>query len=41
MLEGSFNVKKDINKIPRVILDGKKKRIFFDYDLEKFLEEIE
>jgi len=36
----SFNIRKDINKIPRVILDGKKKRVFFEYDLEKFLEEI-
>lgn len=36
----SFNIKKDINKIPRVILDGKKQRIFFDYNLKKFLEEI-
>ena len=36
----SFNIKKDINKIPRVILDGEKKRVFFEYDLEKFLEEI-
>lgn len=37
----SFNIRKDINKIPRVILDGKKKRIYFEYNLEKFLEEIE
>jgi len=34
----SFNIRKDINKIPRIILDGVKKRVFFDYDLEKFLE---
>ena len=36
----SFNVKKDINKISRVIIDGKKKRVFFEYNLEKFLGEI-
>lgn len=36
----SFNIRKDINKIPRVILDGDKKRVFFEYDLEKFLEEL-
>ena len=36
----SFNIRKDINKIPRVILDGEKKRIFFEYNLEKFMEDI-
>ena len=36
----SFNIKKDINKMPVVYLDGIKKRIFFEYDLEKFLEDI-
>lgn len=43
MLENSyksFNVRKDMNKIPRVILNGKKKRVFFEYDLERFMEEI-
>lgn len=36
----SFNIRKDINEIPIVILDGEKKRVFFEYDLEKFMEEI-
>lgn len=36
----SFNIKKDINKIPVIEIEGIKKRIFFEYDLEKFLKEI-
>ena len=43
MLEDTYksvNIRKDINKIPRVILDGEKKRVFFEYDLEKFLEDM-
>ena len=36
----SFNIKKDINKIPITEIEGNKKRIFFDYNLEKFLEDI-
>lgn len=36
----SFNAKKDLETIPISIIHGDKKRIFFEYDLEKFLEEI-
>ena len=36
----SFNVVKDINKVEKVYIDGKKKRVLFEYNLEKFLEEI-
>lgn len=37
----SFNPKTDLQKIPTSIITGKKKRVFFEYDLESFLEEIE
>ena len=37
----SFNVKKDLEAIPISIINGVKKRTFFKYDLEQFLEEIE
>ena len=33
----SFNIKKDI---PSTIVYGKKRRVFFDYDLRSFLKEI-
>lgn len=36
----SFNINKDIDKIPLIELEGKKKRILFEYNLKKFLEEI-
>lgn len=36
----SFNIMKDINKIPVTEIDGIKKRVFFEYNLEKFLEDI-
>ena len=36
----SFNAKKDLDKIPTCEICGTKKKIFFKYDLEKFLEEI-
>ena len=36
----SFNIRKDINKCEKVYINGIKKRVFFEYDLEKFLEEI-
>ena len=36
----SFNVKTDIKTIPTVLIEGKKKRIFFEYNLNKFLEDI-
>ena len=35
----SFKIK-DINSVPCVYINGHKKKIFFEYDLEKFLEEI-
>lgn len=36
----SFNIKNDLEAIPIQIIDGTKKRVFFEYNLEKFLEEI-
>ena len=36
----AFNVNRDIEVIPISIIDGTKKRVFFEYDLKKFLEEI-
>lgn len=36
----SFNPSKDLETTPVVELIGKKKRVFFEYDLEKFLEDI-
>lgn len=36
----SFNVKIDIKTIPTVLIEGKKKRVFFEYNLDKFLEEV-
>ena len=36
----SFNVKTDIKTIPTVLIESKKKRIFFEYNLDKFLEEV-
>lgn len=37
----SFNINKDINKFPFIEIEGKKKRTFFDYNLDEFLKEIE
>ena len=37
----SFNPKTDLEKIPTSLITGKKKRVFFEYDLKSFLEEIE
>ena len=36
----SFNAKNDITAMPVYIINGKKKKTFFDYNLEEFLEEI-
>lgn len=36
----SFNAKNDLEAIPTTQIKGVKKRLFFNYDLEKFLEEI-
>lgn len=36
----SFNVIKDINKCEKVYIDGEKKKVFFEYNLQKFLEEL-
>lgn len=36
----SFNPKTDLDKIPTCLIIGTKKRVFFEYDLESFLEEI-
>lgn len=36
----SFNIIKDINKIPLYEIEGNKKRVFYQYNLEKFLNEI-
>lgn len=35
----SINVK-DLDKIPHIVVSGKKKRIYFDYDMSKFLEDL-
>ena len=37
----SFNIKKDLNKVEKVYIDGTKKRVFFDYDLSTFLDAID
>lgn len=36
----SFNVKKDINKVEKLYVEGIKKRVFFEYDLKSFLEDL-
>lgn len=36
----SFNIKTDIDEISVVEITGTKKRVFFEYNLEQFLEEI-
>lgn len=36
----SFNLRTDIKTIPTVLIEGKKKRVFFEYNLNKFLEDI-
>lgn len=36
----SFNVSKDMDKIPLYELEGYKKRTFYEYNLEKFLNDI-
>lgn len=35
----SLNIK-DLNKIPHILIKGKKKRVYFDYDMEQFLKEL-
>lgn len=35
----SLNVK-DLEKIPHLVIAGKKKRIYFDYDMSKFLDDL-
>lgn len=36
----SFNVVKDINKVEKVYIEGEKRRVFFEYDLEDFLRSV-
>jgi hypothetical protein len=36
----SYNIIKDIDKFQVIEIQGTKKRVFFDYDLEDFLERI-
>lgn len=36
----SFNINKSIQLVPTIEIKSKKKKVFFEYDLEKFLEEI-
>ena len=36
----SFNINNRIKDLDYIEIQGKKKRVFFEYDLEKFLEEI-
>lgn len=36
----SFNINKDTKTIPCIYIDGKKQRVFFKYNLDKFLEEV-
>lgn len=36
----SFNVNIDIHKIPTIEIEGKKKRVLFEYNLEKLLEDL-
>lgn len=36
----SFNPKIDLDKIPTCLIEGIKKRVFFEYNLKKFLEDI-
>ena len=35
----SINIK-DLDKIEHIKIEGKKKRVYFDYDMQKFLEEL-
>ena len=35
----SLNIK-DLNKIPHILIKGKKKRVYFNYDMEQFLKEL-
>lgn len=36
----SFNIKKDINKVEKLYVEGIKKRVFFEYDLKQLLEDL-
>ena len=36
----SFNINKDINVIPTIELSGKKKKVFFEYDMNKFIKDV-
>lgn len=35
----SLNIK-DLDKIPHLVVSGRKKRVYFDYDMNKFLEDL-
>ena len=35
----SLNIK-DLDKIPHLIVPGEKKRVYFEYDMNKFLEDL-
>ena len=35
----SINIK-DLDKVPHLVIPGKKKRIYFDYDMKQFLEDL-
>lgn len=35
----SLNIK-DLEKIPHLVINGKKKRVYFDYDMAQFLEDL-
>lgn len=35
----SLNIK-DLNKIPHIVVPGKKKRVYFEYDMKHFLEDL-
>lgn len=38
-LHKSINVK-DLDDLPHIKIEGKKKRVYFDYDIKKFLEDL-
>ena len=35
----SLNIK-DLDKIPHIVIQGRKKRVYFDYDMKKFLGDL-
>lgn len=36
----SFNMVKDVLTVPFIPIRGKKKKVFFEYDMQKFMEEV-